>query len=261
MKQMKHIVQFSGGKDSTAMLLMMLEKGMKVDEIIFCDTGKEFPEMYEHINKVEDYIQQNYGLTITKLHPEKPFEYWLLQHVKTKGNWQHTKGFGWATSRMRWCTKEMKVNVTSKHLKKYKEPYTLYIGIAADESERHEKKGDNVIHPLFDWGITEKQALEYCYSKGFDWGGTYEIFRRVSCWCCPLQRIGDLRTLRKHYPALWQELRELDKKVEGCQFKEHWTVQDLEIRFQFEEERLKQGLSITNRDFHTKLKEKILKSV
>ena len=53
---MKHIVQFSGGKDSTAMLLMMLEKGMPVDEIIFCDTGKEFPAMYDHIEKVHTYI-------------------------------------------------------------------------------------------------------------------------------------------------------------------------------------------------------------
>lgn len=37
---MKHIVKFSGGKDSTAMLLMMLERGLPVDEIIFCDTGQ-----------------------------------------------------------------------------------------------------------------------------------------------------------------------------------------------------------------------------
>ena len=44
--EVKHIVSFSGGKDSTAMLLMMLEKKMQVDEIIFCDTGKEFPQMY-----------------------------------------------------------------------------------------------------------------------------------------------------------------------------------------------------------------------
>lgn len=50
---MKHIVSFSGGKDSTAMLLMMIEKGMQIDDIIFCDTGKEFPEMYEHIKQVE----------------------------------------------------------------------------------------------------------------------------------------------------------------------------------------------------------------
>lgn len=53
---MEHIVQFSGGKDSTAMLLIMLEKNMPIDEIIFCDTGKEFPQMYEHIEKVQKYI-------------------------------------------------------------------------------------------------------------------------------------------------------------------------------------------------------------
>lgn len=34
---MKNIVQFSGGKDSTAMLLLLLERGVTVDEIIFCD--------------------------------------------------------------------------------------------------------------------------------------------------------------------------------------------------------------------------------
>ena len=55
---MKNIVSFSGGKDSTAMLLMMIEKGIKIDEIIFCDTGKEFDELYEHIDKIESYIGQ-----------------------------------------------------------------------------------------------------------------------------------------------------------------------------------------------------------
>ena len=33
-----NIVSLSGGKDSTAMLLMMLEKSYRIDEIIFCDT-------------------------------------------------------------------------------------------------------------------------------------------------------------------------------------------------------------------------------
>ena len=36
-------VSFSGGKDSTAMTLKMLEDGWTVDEIIFADTGKDFP--------------------------------------------------------------------------------------------------------------------------------------------------------------------------------------------------------------------------
>lgn len=51
---MKHIVSFSGGKDSTAMLLRMLEENMKIDEIIFAETGKDFPDMLKHIEKVKN---------------------------------------------------------------------------------------------------------------------------------------------------------------------------------------------------------------
>ena len=58
---MKHIVSFSGGKDSTAMLLRMLEEKMPIDEIIYCDTGKDFPEMHKHIKQVDEYIYTNYG--------------------------------------------------------------------------------------------------------------------------------------------------------------------------------------------------------
>lgn len=35
MENVKHIVCFSGGKDSTAMLLLMVEKNYPIDEIIF----------------------------------------------------------------------------------------------------------------------------------------------------------------------------------------------------------------------------------
>lgn len=68
---MKHIVSFSGGKDSTAMLLRMLEENMQVDEILFCDTGKDFPDMIEHIKKVEAYIKKNYNKEIITLKSEK----------------------------------------------------------------------------------------------------------------------------------------------------------------------------------------------
>ena len=37
---MKHIINFSGGKDSTALLFMMIEKSMRVDEVIYCNTGR-----------------------------------------------------------------------------------------------------------------------------------------------------------------------------------------------------------------------------
>ena len=66
-------MSFSGGKDSTAMLLRMIEENMKIDEIIFLDTGVEFPEMYNHIKQVEEYI----GRPITKLKDGHYFEYYM----------------------------------------------------------------------------------------------------------------------------------------------------------------------------------------
>ena len=170
----KHIVQFSGGKDSTCMLLMMLEKGMKVDEIIFCDTGKEFPQMYEHIKKVNDYISYLYGKTITVLKSENSFDYYMFDHVKTKGKNKGKKGYGWSNMLVRWCTTFLKKIPTDKYLKGIKR--IEYIGIAADEQHRHMIKPAYVEHPLYNWGVTEAQALKYCYDHGFTWGG----FTRIS---------------------------------------------------------------------------------
>ena len=43
MKPKKYVVSLSGGKDSTAMLLRLIEEGKPIDYIIFCDAGLEFP--------------------------------------------------------------------------------------------------------------------------------------------------------------------------------------------------------------------------
>jgi 3'-phosphoadenosine 5'-phosphosulfate sulfotransferase (PAPS reductase)/FAD synthetase len=53
---MYYIVSFSGGKDSTAVLLRLLEEKKQVDEILFFDTGWEWSEVYTHVKKVEEYI-------------------------------------------------------------------------------------------------------------------------------------------------------------------------------------------------------------
>ena len=42
-----HAVSLSGGKDSTAMLLLMIERDMPINMVLSADTGMEFPEMYE----------------------------------------------------------------------------------------------------------------------------------------------------------------------------------------------------------------------
>lgn len=86
---MKHIVQLSGGKDSTAMLLMMLERNMPVDEILFCDTGVEFPAMYEHLKRVEQYT----GRQITRLKAKHDFYWWFWCNQKVKGKMVSTVSY------------------------------------------------------------------------------------------------------------------------------------------------------------------------
>ena len=232
---MKHIVKFSGGKDSTAMLLMMLERGLPVDEIIFCDTGLEYPEVYEHIQAVEKFT----GRQITVLHPPHTFEYFLADIVKTKGEHAGEHGYGWTRRKdQRWCTGQLKEKVAARYLKNAGE-YTLYIGIAADEPSRHYREtAKNIRHLLFEWGITEKMALEYCQSKGFDFGGLYKKFNRLGCWCCPFQTKKVLRILRRDYPALWQEMQRLDSKAPNT-FKIGRSIAQYERCFALEDKQIK----------------------
>ena len=235
---MKHIVSFSGGKDSTAMLLIMLEKGWQVDEVVFCDTGMEFPGMYKHIDQVEKRIERK----IKRLTPEKSFHYYMFEHVKQKGKNMGHKGYGWPTAMGRWCTDRLKVRPTKRYLKGNKN-VVLCLGIAADEAERTATKtkeavnSEKVAYPLVEWGMTEKECLEYCYREGFDWNGLYEQFNRVSCWCCPLQPRSSFKALRTYHPDLWNELIEMDK-LSSNSIKSYTTLAKIEKQIQAEERQI-----------------------
>lgn len=57
-----HAVSLSGGKDSTAMLLLMIERDMPIDMVLSADTGMEFPEMYEHLAKLDEHLFRERGI-------------------------------------------------------------------------------------------------------------------------------------------------------------------------------------------------------
>ena len=145
-------------------------------------------------------------------------------------------------------------NVIAKHLRELKKQYHLiqYIGIAADEAHRCK----DLRYPLVEWGMTEADCLNYCHARGFTWGGLYKIFRRVSCWCCPLQPISELRKLRAHYPELWQKLLYMDAHT-WQPFRPDYTAQQLETRFALEEERAAQGLPNKGRAFYAALRDRL----
>ena len=94
---MKHILSFSGGKDSTFLLLELIRRKYPLDEVQFFDTGWEFPSMYEHIEKCKKICEEN-GIRFVTLHPPKNFDYLMLEHITSRGN----KGYSWCGGNSRW---------------------------------------------------------------------------------------------------------------------------------------------------------------
>ena len=236
------VVSFSGGKDSTAMLLHMIELGEHIDEIIFCDTGLEFPAMYVHIQQVRKIIDQHH-LKFTILKSEHSFEYLLLEKPIESKKYGLHYGFGWSTSQIRWCTKHLKIKIINEHLKPLKEQFNLIqcIGLASDELDRASRNNNiGKRNPLIEWGWTESDCLAYCKGLGYTWGGLYDIFNRLSCWCCPLQAISELRKLWWNFPDLWRQLEKWELEIQknsifpALKFREDSTVFDLAIRFENE---------------------------
>ena len=263
-KPILNVVSFSGGKDSTAMLLRMLEEGMAVDVILFCDTGLEFPQLYEHIRKVERDI----GRAITVVKADEDFEY-LFAHKKiihkkktllAERYGMERDGYSWAGPKMRWCTEKLKNQPRERYLRGLREKYEVieYVGIAADETYRLTRRCNqrpSVRLPLVEWGMTEAECLAYCKERGYDWGGLYEKFSRVSCWCCPLQSLKELRVLYRDFPELWEQLKTWDAMT-WRPFKTNCSVVQLEQRFDFEEEWLAEGKPLGTKAFFTALKER-----
>lgn len=271
-----YVLSLSGGKDSTALGLEWLKRHQlnpatyPLNEVIFCDVGMDFPAMIDHVARLEQ-IFTNAGIKFTRLEGEHSFEWFMFEWTPKRGH-RNPKlngliGRSWPTPKARWCTAWLKSEVIDHYLKKLKSSYHVIqlIGLAADEVKRLEKKNNqnpDHRHPLIEWGWSEADCLAYCYSKGFDWGGLYKIFHRVSCWCCPLQSLDELRKLRKHFPDLWLKLLDMEHRTWGT-FNSRFTVDQLEIRFQLEEERVEKGLSINGHDkeFRAALKARLEKEI
>ncbi len=195
------------------MLICLLEDKIKIDDIVWFDCGDyEFPQMRLHIAKVE----KTFGVKVSRVSTDLPFNHYMYKYLHGDGR----IGYGWPTPNLRWCT-NFKINKIKQYLAQYR-PYNQMIGYSADEMRRVEKgkrQLDNQkrkffrnTYPLVEKGITEKRALEICKSYGFDWDGLYDVFDRVSCWCCPLQGIDDLVKLKNNYPEMYQKLIEMNEK-------------------------------------------------
>ena len=237
-------ISLSGGKDSSCLLILMIEKGLPIDSVLYADTTMEFPEMEAHIAKLDELLFRERGIHITTLRHPHGFEWLMFDEPKVKPSCLENRarlgipryGNGWPGMRVRWCTGQLKTHLITKAVNRLKKEKSAlhFVGIAADEAQRCKKEQ----YPLVEWGITEAEALKICYGHGFDWGGLYELYHRASCWCCPFQRVGELRTLRHHHPELWARLLDMDRRARAQfgpgplgQFKKNWSIERYDERF------------------------------
>lgn len=227
---MKYIASVSFGKDSLAMLLRLIEENKPLDEVVFYDTGMEFECIYNLRNKVLALLEEN-NIKYTELKPKDTFLYTMFEKPVRKRNGTIGKGYSWCGGRCRWGTTE-KLKAIEKHCKGNYE----YVGIAYDEQNRlsKERKG-NKLFPLAEWKMAEKDCLEYCYNKGYNWNEDgielYSILDRVSCWCCCNKNLKELENYYKYLPKYWNKLKELQSKTDRPMKYNKYTVFDLEKKF------------------------------
>jgi 3'-phosphoadenosine 5'-phosphosulfate sulfotransferase (PAPS reductase)/FAD synthetase len=232
---LKHIVSFSGGKDSTLMLLLMLEKGMPVDDIIFADTGMEFQELYDYIERIERHI----GRKVTRIKGNKTWDD-LFFAVKRKGN-NIGQIYGFPMTMACDMTRRLKLQPIERYYRSINEPFTVYIGIARNEPDRYARLKENECAPLYDWGITEDFVIAELKRRGLH-NPLYDTFDRLGCYTCPNINFKELRLMRKRYPAEWAKLMWYGEQAEKhatrrrfAEFKPGWTMREIEEKFKQED--------------------------
>lgn len=227
---MKYIASCSFGKDSLAMLLLILEEDLPLDEVVFYDTGMEFEAIYNVRDRVLPILKER-GIKYIELKPKDPFEYSMFEKPVRKRDGTISNGYSWCGGRCRWGTTEK-----LKAIERYSKGNYEYIGIAYDETRRiNRERKPNKLMPLVDFRMTEQDCLDFCYERGFDWieDGIelYSILDRVSCWCCCNKNLRELRNYYVYLPRYWNRLKDLQSRTDRPMKYNKYSVYDLEEKF------------------------------
>ena len=226
----KIISAFSGGKDSTCMVLRAAELGM-TGELFFTPTGDELPELIAHIADIT--ARTGWKLIVKSCGHSL---YGLIKRWMALPN-----------HRQRWCTRELKIEPAKAYL--LENPgSTLLIGLRADEMEREGLFGEyaNYRYPLREWGRRIQDVRKYLADKGVT------VPKRTDCALCYGQRIGEWFALWQNHPEIYAKGEALEAET-GHTFRspsrDTWSTSLADLRKEFESgRRPRRSLKLSGED-------------
>ncbi len=200
----RHVLGLSGGRDSAALAVYMRQHHPELDiEYFFTDTGKELPEVYEYLGRLEGFL----GQSILRLNPDRDFDFWLKQYNDFLPSPQ-----------TRWCTRQLKLRPFEQWLRpKLENGETIYsyVAIRSDEEYRegYASKNDRLIVrlPFKEVGIDKAGVLEILDGAGLGLPTYYAWRTRSGCTFCFFQQKIEWVRLKEHHPDAFEEAKAYEK--------------------------------------------------
>lgn len=194
--KVRHILSLSGGKDSAALAVHMRDRVADM-EYVFCDTQKELPETYDFLAKLEAFL----GKPIVRLNADRGFDHWLQVY-----------GGYLPSSRMRWCTRQLKLRPFEQYVGE--DPVISYVGIRADEDREgyvSTKPNIKAVFPFKEEGITKPDVFRILEEAGLGLPDYYKWRSRSGCYFCFFQRKGEWAGLLENHPDLFEKAKAYEK--------------------------------------------------
>lgn len=219
MPKEKHVLGLSGGKDSAALAIYMRDNYPELDiDYFFTDTGKELPEVYEYLSKLEGYL----GKPILHINPNRDFDFWLNQHNNFL-----------PSAQARWCTIKMKLKPFEDWVQGFLDDgYQVYsyVAIRSDEEYRtgYESKDENLIIklPFREDGINKPSVENILEHSGLGLPEYYQWRSRSGCTFCFFQRKIEWVGLLERHPEAFEEAKKYEKQALENQSPFTWSQKE-----------------------------------
>ena len=200
----KHVLGLSGGRDSAALAVYMRQHHPELEiEYFFTDTGKELPEVYEYLGKLEGFL----GQPIRRLNPDRDFDFWLKQYNDFLPSPQS-----------RWCTRQLKLRPFEQWLRpmlEAGETVYSYVAIRSDEEYRdgYSSKHNRLLIklPFKEVGVDKTGVLEILDGAGLGLPKYYEWRTRSGCTFCFFQQKIEWVRLKEQHPEAFEEAKAYEK--------------------------------------------------